>query len=339
VLPLERIQKQLFADTALVFWLDALEQHHGCVLRHEDPPVWVKLPGSGKDGIWEDDDSTLPRRVQAALSDSNSKAEERKTLLEQLRRQRIAPLEPHLKGVRHLLVVPAGSMSTVPVEALTEHTVGYIPSASVFARRMEKHRPLEASSLLVVADPVFTATVPKLPEAPAHGLLVLSVTPGSLAARIGVQPGDVLLEYDGKKLVSREDLKPAADEERVPIKLWREGKEMGGRIPAGKLGVVVDKRPVAEALAEWRKQESSLLALGRGEDWQRLPGTRLEARTLVGLMPKAETLLGSDASEQKLDELSASRRLRSFRLLHPRHSPSVAGACAAAGAHSEATLR
>src|SRR5207253_7542521 len=50
--------------------------------------------------------------------------------------------------------------------------------------------------------------------------------------------------------------------------------------------------------------------------WARLPGTRLESRTLAGLMPKVETLLGSDASEQKLDELAALGKLKDFRLLH-----------------------
>src|SRR5262249_40838277 len=147
-----------------------------------------------------------------------------------------------------------------------------------------------------------------------HGLLVLTVTPGSVAARIGLRPGDVLMEYDGTKLTKPDDLKLATGEERVPLKLWREGRTMSGRVPAGRLGLAVDRRPIAEALAEWRKQESRLLALSRGS-WQPLPGTRLEARTLAGLMP-ATTLLGSEASEQKLAELAASGKLKEFRLLH-----------------------
>src|SRR5262249_37670392 len=84
--------------------------------------------------------------------------------------------------------------------------------------------------------------------------------------------------------------------------------------PAGELGVVVDKRPVAEALAAWRKQESDLL--GRGENWQPLPGTRLEARALSALVPRATLLFGSEASQQKLAELPAADKLKTFRLLH-----------------------
>jgi CHAT domain-containing protein/tetratricopeptide (TPR) repeat protein len=318
LLPRDQIQKLIPTDAALVFWLDVLDQHVGCVLRREGPPAWVKLPGSGKDNAWIDEDDSLAGRAQAALAGGSSDSAARKRLLEQLHRQRIAPLEQHLKGVRLLVVVPSGRMARIPIEALTDrYTVCYAPSASLFARNREKHQPLQASSLLLLADPVFTRTAPALPPVPPHGLLISAVVPGGLAARIGLRPGDVLLEYDGKKLTRPDDLKAGEGEERIPIKLWREGKELAGRIPAGKLGVVFDKRPIGEALAEWRNQESRLLALSRGEkEWQALPGTRLEARSLAALVPQTSLLLGSEASEQKLDDLAATGKLKDFRILH-----------------------
>jgi len=233
-----------------------------------------------------------------------------------LHRQRIAPLEPHLKGVKHLLVVPAGKMAAVPIEALTDrYTVSYVPSASIFARRMEDHRPLEASSLLVLADPVFTRTAPVQPTPPPHGLLVKAVLPGSLAARIGLLPGDVILEYDGKKLTAPADLKPAGGDERVPVKLWREGKGMAGRIPQAAWGwwwTQAGRRGPGRLAQTGRDRASA----GRGKTWPALPGTRLEARTLTGLVPKSTALLGSDASVQKLSELAAAGKLKDFRLLH-----------------------
>ena len=315
ILPLPRIQKQLPADAALVFWLDVRDEHLGCVLRREGPPAWVRLPGTGKSG-WASEDGHLPGLVLTALADGRGDTAARQRLLVRLHRQRLAPLEPHLKGVRRLLVVPAGAMAAVPVEALTDrYTVSYVPSASVFARRAEHHRPLQASSLLVLADPTFTHSAPAQPAGPAHGLLVLAVTPGGLAARIGLRPGDILLEYNGKELSSPTDLLPPRDEGRVSVKLWREGKTLAGRIPVGKLGVAIDKRPVAEALAAWRKRESELLDLGRGS-WQPLTGTRLEARALTALVPRTSVLLGSDASQQKLAELAAADKLREYRLLH-----------------------
>jgi CHAT domain-containing protein len=102
----------------------------------------------------------------------------------------------------------------------------------------------------------------------------------------------------------------------VSVRLWREGKVLTERLPAGQLGVVVDKRPVAEALAAWRKRASESLTLGRGKEWQPLPGTRLEARALAALVPQTMALLGSEASQQKLSELAAANRLKEYRLLH-----------------------
>ena len=316
VLPLSRVRKQLADDAALVFWLDMPGEHLGCVLRRQGPPAWVRLPGSGKDNAWEKEDWLLPRRALAALANGRGEAAPLRRVLARLHRQRLTPLAPHLKGVRRLLVVPAGELSAVPTEALTDrYTVSYVPSASVFARLAEAHRPLQASSLLVLADPAFRRAPPKPPAAPPHGLLVLAVLPGGVGARVGLRPGDVLLEYDGKKLTDPAHLAAAEGTGRVPLKLWREGKALQGRVPTGKLGVAVDKRPVAEALAAWRKRRGDLVP-GRGGEWEPLPGTRLEAVALAALVPRTTALLGPEASQQRLAELASADRLREFRLLH-----------------------
>jgi CHAT domain-containing protein len=80
--------------------------------------------------------------------------------------------------------------------------------------------------------------------------------------------------------------------------------------------VVVDRRPLAEALAAWRAEESKSLASLRGKQWQSLPGTRLEARALAALVAPATTLLGSAASEQALEGLVGSGKLKGYRFLH-----------------------
>jgi CHAT domain-containing protein/tetratricopeptide (TPR) repeat protein len=70
---------------------------------------------------------------------------------------------------------------------------------------------------------------------------------------------------------------------------------------------------------------SSLLALGdpvfstaahRTPEIPALPGSRWEVQTLARLVPKATTLLGSDASQQRLDELAGADKLKDFRLIH-----------------------
>jgi CHAT domain-containing protein len=53
-----------------------------------------------------------------------------------------------------------------------------------------------------------------------------------------------------------------------------------------------------------------------GETWPPLPGTRLEARSLEALLGSATTLLGSAASEQALEVLAQSGKLKGYRLLH-----------------------
>jgi tetratricopeptide (TPR) repeat protein/CHAT domain-containing protein len=97
--------------------------------------------------------------------------------------------------------------------------------------------------------------------------------------------------------------------------------------------------PSGSAFAHMRRQArplsgTSLLALGdpafarkpvrrpetliveRGPDPTPLPGARREVAALSELIPKATTWVGSDASEQRLDELIVQGKLRDYRLIH-----------------------
>jgi CHAT domain-containing protein len=47
-----------------------------------------------------------------------------------------------------------------------------------------------------------------------------------------------------------------------------------------------------------------------------LPGTRWEATEIAALFPRSKMLLGSEASEQRLEELAAAGQLREYRFLH-----------------------
>jgi CHAT domain-containing protein len=61
------------------------------------------------------------------------------------------------------------------------------------------------------------------------------------------------------------------------------------------------------------------MAALRQEKWARLPGTRIEAdalRRLFGADNKSQVLLGSQASEQHLDELSQAGELARYRYIH-----------------------
>jgi CHAT domain-containing protein/Tfp pilus assembly protein PilF len=314
LLPLARVQEQIASDAAIVLWIDyaTVGEHLACVVRDRGDPVWVRLPGSGTDSKWTKDDWLLPERAQEALQ-SAAAPSERDRLLTALYTQRLAPLEDSLKGVRRLLVVPTDRMARVPVEALTDrYTVSYIPSASVYARRMEEHRALKGDSLLVLADPTYTAATPS--EPPTDGVLLTIVLAGGNAARAGLRPGDVLRRVGKDTLASGADLAAALQQAPCEALVWRDGKEISVRLGEGKLSAVVDKRPAPAVVRDWRKQNERQFA--SGEKLVPLPGTRVEMQALQRLTSKHTALEGDDASEELLERLAETGALKGFRLIH-----------------------
>jgi CHAT domain-containing protein/Tfp pilus assembly protein PilF len=316
VAPLGEVQQHLSADAALVFWVDFLwsekteGEHWGCVVRSTGHPAWVRLPGSADKEHWTPDDQLLDEHLAQALRRPMSGAWHK--LAAALYRQRLQPLEPHLKGVRHLIAVPAGWMAGVPLEVLTDrYQVSYTPSGTMHARLHQEHRPLEPS-LLALGDPVFRRTPP--PEPPDHGLYLLQVLPGSNAAKAGLQPGDVLLSYHGGKLQRFEDLQLVKEGAAVAITLWRLGQVQDRTVAAGPLGIALAKEPAAEAIRKQRQADQWLVQ--RSGDFADLPSTRLEVEALGKLFTKKRLLLGSHASQQHLEELAASGELARYRILH-----------------------
>jgi CHAT domain-containing protein/Flp pilus assembly protein TadD len=164
IVSLERAQAQLPRDAALLAWIDVTDQgggvqeHWGCVLRSGRPVAWVRLPGSGMEQAWTREDATLPDALRQALANAAAPSSADVVVLSRrLAAQRLAPLEQHLDGVRHLVVCPAGSMAALPLEALTDqYTISYVPSATVFTRLAEKRLQRSvAPTLLALGDPVF----------------------------------------------------------------------------------------------------------------------------------------------------------------------------------------
>ncbi len=174
VYDLPRIQAQLPADTALLAWVDLGDKarradpkgdHWACLVRHRGAPVWVRLPGTGADGAWTDEDIWLAERVRGAFVFRPADAAGPWIdLTRRLARQRLAPLEEHLNAqadrpaVRHLIVLPSHEMSRIPVEAFTDRvTVSYAPSGTMFAWLRERRaaREVPAATLFALGDPAF----------------------------------------------------------------------------------------------------------------------------------------------------------------------------------------
>lgn len=76
-----------------------------------------------------------------------------------------------------------------------------------------------------------------LPE--DRGALVASVTPGGPAAEAQIQPGDVILEFDGKRVDQMRSLPRLVAEtsigKEVDVKVWRRGEEQMFRVVLGEL--------------------------------------------------------------------------------------------------------
>jgi hypothetical protein len=317
------IQKALPADTALLGWLDVGKDHWAVLLRATGDPVCVRLHGSGDKRAWTAADDTLPRRLRAALVAGDGKWED---LSRRLRRQRLEPLAEHLKGVRRLVVLPSPAMDGVPVEVIAGgRTVSYAASGTLVAH-LRGLRPSRNTDLLALADPIFERPSAPIvdPPLPTGGLLVTMVGPGSNAARAGLKAGDVLLQYAGTDLKSLDQLgkllRARAKHDTPALKFWRDGKAATRPIRPGALGIVLDRRPAREALAERYKNDKLLAATRSGDDgkWQALLGTRVEVEALHKLLGgKGVTLLtDSQASQQKLDELASKGALSRYRFLH-----------------------
>jgi CHAT domain-containing protein len=165
VYDLERIQSRLAPDTALVAWLDiegdvramnSAGDHWGIVVRSKGPPVWVNLDAAS---AWGDAERKTPTTVRRLLHDPTSEPQED---LKDLHRQRFAPLEKHLVGIKHVVILPSRDLAGVPLEAVSDRfRFGYAPSATLYALLVE-HRATDspAAGVLALGDPAYTSDSP-----------------------------------------------------------------------------------------------------------------------------------------------------------------------------------
>ena len=80
------------------------------------------------------------------------------------------------------------------------------------------------------------------------GALVGAVAKGSAAAKAGIEPGDVIVKFDGKTITRSSDLPPMVAKLKpgssVPVELWHDGKTKSVNVTIGELE---DKATVASA--------------------------------------------------------------------------------------------
>ncbi len=254
---LDHIRQALPADAALVAWVDVpsrgRQEHWVCLCRQQGLPVWERLPGSGPDGKWTDEDTSLPDRLRQVVLGEKSRGArapaEVAKLARQLYAQRLAPLEKNLAGVRRLYVVPVDIMSRVPVELLTDQfTISYVPSGTML-RAAASGLGLRMRLYWRVGDPRFDDR-PRKPAGvslPPGGLLVSQVVPQGNAANSRIAADDVLLTYAGTELNEEAQLGQLiaghTGDKTIPVTIWRNGQTVTRDVAPGKLGLLLAKEP------------------------------------------------------------------------------------------------
>jgi CHAT domain-containing protein len=134
-------------------------EHWGVIVRGQGPPTWVPLRGSGPEGVWGEKDVKLFLDSQGLLHDGNiDPTLDWQSLLARLAKQRLRPLEKHLDGVQHLIVLPSAAMAGIPIETLTDkYLISYAPSGTIYAWLQENRKKFDNNDLLALGDPAFSA--------------------------------------------------------------------------------------------------------------------------------------------------------------------------------------
>ncbi len=136
------------------------------------------------------------------------------------------------------------------------------------------------------------------------GALIAGVTPGSPAEKGGLQAGDVVLFFDGKRIREMRDLlRIVADtpaDREVEVKVWRKGKEETLKVVVGRLEEGTPKPAALKAPAAGEPKTASALGLS-------FTSISDELRLKFGLKPDAKGLVitqvdeGSKAQENKIE--------------------------------------
>ena len=157
------IQAQLDDETAILGWLSGIPSHHGkpaakqwaYIIRHSGPIQWVPIRGSGTEHAWSEEDEgrldSAVAEISTRPSNPDSAIKRWRILQKELRSQWILPIEPHLLGVKRIVVITTGKLSGIPLIAIApEYDYSYVHSARVGLLLAERNSNRKNRKLLAV---------------------------------------------------------------------------------------------------------------------------------------------------------------------------------------------
>jgi CHAT domain-containing protein len=137
------------------------------VIRKSGPPRWVRLQAGGDLASLSASLSEFRESVErGALSSPGSADGSWIPQARALWKARVEPLEPHLRGVKELVLIPSWTMGSFPVDMLVDEkgrfvgerfAIAHAPSATVYAllRGAARRGTADPRTALLVGDPPF----------------------------------------------------------------------------------------------------------------------------------------------------------------------------------------
>jgi CHAT domain-containing protein len=153
---LETLRSHLPPDTALLLYQQT---------RHDAVVVWVRREGAGFLRLGDAESTVSKAEAYRELAMAGREGEP--VVARELYDLLLRPAEPHLHGVRRILVAPDGVLALVPFEALLRAEgearervlerleVAYVPSGTVYAALREEAGTPPGRGVLALGDPVY----------------------------------------------------------------------------------------------------------------------------------------------------------------------------------------
>ncbi|MBU1950272.1 MAG: CHAT domain-containing protein, partial [Candidatus Eisenbacteria bacterium] len=176
VFPLERIQRGLDDETAILGWLHTEMEEKtfdswGYLIRHSGPVTWIEIKGA--DDVVDPKEPTAFDFHEALIIAASwpfrvTEVERIEADAQAICERWIDPFSECLTDIKNLVIIPTGPMLGIPIEALKDHggrfigdryAVSYAPSATIYTWLQEmgkRNSDRPSHKALLVGDPPFT---------------------------------------------------------------------------------------------------------------------------------------------------------------------------------------